>query len=111
MPETTNRPAFTIRFEDRSTHECLRVVARERGVSMNRLAEEFIERELRTAALGLELELSKTLEALREYRSETADADWSLFGEAEVDVDDPVETRQLDIPMSADPLGVADIFG
>ncbi|MGH3427838.1 MAG: hypothetical protein ACRDQZ_09780 [Mycobacteriales bacterium] len=111
MTDTRSRSVFTIRFGDQTTHDCLRFVARERGVSMNQLAEEFIQRELGTAILGLEVELSTTLEALQAYRAQNSDDDWAAYAEAEVDVDDPVDTRQLGITAMTDPFGVASAFG
>jgi hypothetical protein len=54
------RTKFTLRFRNPETHEILGLVADRYGVSMNQLAEDMLERELRAAALVLELDLSET---------------------------------------------------
>jgi hypothetical protein len=104
-----NRPSFTLRFDDEDTHETLRVVADEMGVSMNRLAEEFIASGLRVAVLGLEERLSQTLLALQSYRGEGIEEDLIAFAHAEATVEDPIATRLLP-PEPTDPLGVGAVF-
>ena len=58
---------FPLRFSNPETREHLRLVADELGTSMNRLAEEMIERELAMLSLGLEVELETTLVRLRRF--------------------------------------------
>jgi hypothetical protein len=108
-PQRAGRPSFTLRFEDQATHEALRLIARELDMSMNRLAEELIARELRVMALGLEMELSETLEALRAYRGEGLEQDLAGFAQAEVEQEDPVRTRLAEFGAD-DPLGIASLF-
>jgi len=77
MPKATRRTTFTVRFTEESTHATLRVVAKELGVSMNRLAEDLISRSLRALALTLQDKPSETLEAIRSYRGEGVEKDWA----------------------------------
>ena len=73
---------------------------------MNQLADELIERELEVLVLGLESNLSRTMELVREYRGERRES-WSRFAQAEA-LDDPIQTRRLDA--DEDPYGVAGAF-
>ena len=73
---------------------------------MNQLADELIERELEVLVLGLESNLSRTMELVREYRGERRES-WSRFAQAEA-LDDSIQTRRLDA--DEDPYGVAGAF-
>lgn len=101
---------FTLRFEDSETHDLLRLVAGDLGVSMNKLAGELIARELRVAALALEDELRGTLEALRSYRGERVEEDLVAFAHAEASIEDPLAARMVAGAVS-DPHGIAAAFG
>jgi hypothetical protein len=101
--------SFTLRFADQDTHETLRLVAEEIGVSMNRLAEDLIASGLRVAVLGVEEQLSATLNALQAYRGEDLEEDLVAFARAEADVDDPIVTRLVS-PAAVDPVHVGAIF-
>ena len=101
------RTTFPLRFENERTRELLRLVADRMGTSMNRLAEEMIERELEVLALGLETNLSRTVELLREYRGEGRAEAWAAFADAEA-LPEPVPTRRI-LPDN-DPYGVARAF-
>ena len=100
------RPTFPLRFRYEQTRQLLRFVAEQRGTSMNQLADELIERELEVLVLGLESNLSRTMELVREYRGERRES-WSRFAQAEA-LDDPIQTRRLDA--DEDPYGVAGAF-
>ena len=106
MPEQS-RPTFPLRFRYEQTRQLLRFVAEQRGTSMNQLAEELIERELETLALGLESKLSRTMEVVREYRGERRQESWSRFAQGEA-LDDPIQTRRLDV--DEDPYAVTQAF-
>jgi hypothetical protein len=108
MTERT-RPSFTLRWEDESTHQTLRMVADHLGVSMNQLAQDMIARELRVAVLAVEEDLSETLELVRAYRGEGLEDDLAAFAEAEVSEEDPIQTRLATATM-ADSLGVSQVF-
>ncbi|MEO7295568.1 MAG: hypothetical protein ABIZ57_05455 [Candidatus Limnocylindria bacterium] len=106
MPEQP-RTTFPLCFRYEQTRQLLRFVAEQRGTSMNQLAEELIQRELETLALGLESKLSRTMELVREYRGERRQESWSRFAQAEA-LDDPIQTRRM--AADDDPYGVAQAF-
>ena len=99
---------FPLRFESEQTRELLRLVAEQRGTSMNRLAEEMIGRELEVLALGLEVNLTRTMELLASYRGESRAEAWDAFAEAE-GLPDPVRTTRTHA--DADRFGIAQAFG
>ena len=102
---------FTLRFEKAESHELLRLLAVRWGISMNRLAEDILERELRIGALLEEAAVLETLELLRRYRPERElRADIAAIARAEVVVDDPAEGRMVDARAVADPHGIAAAF-
>jgi len=102
---------FTLRFEHPETHELLRLLAARWGISMNRLAEDILERELRIGALLEEAAVLETLELLRRYRPERElQADIAAIARAEVEVDDPAEGRMVEAAALADPHGIAAAF-
>jgi hypothetical protein len=105
--DRTSRAAFPLRFENERTRELLRLVAERQGMSMNRLAEELIERELEVLALGLEVTLSRTVELLRTYRGEGRADAWAAFAEAEA-LPEPIQAKRL--RPDPDPLGIARAF-
>lgn len=105
--ERPSRTAFPLRFDDARTRDLLRLVAERQGTSMNRLAEELIERELEVLALGLEITLSRTVDALRAYRGEGRAEAWSAFAAAE-SLPEPILTRR--VRPDADPFDVARVF-
>jgi hypothetical protein len=106
--ETTK---FTLRFENPGTHELLRLLAGRWGVSMNRLAEDILERELRIGALLEEAAILETLALLRRYRPERdLEGDIAAIARAEVTVDDPAEGRMVDAQAVGDPYGIAAAF-
>jgi hypothetical protein len=104
-------PKFTLRFRNPKTHEVLGLVAERYGVSKNQLAEEMLERELQAAALLLELDLSETLDVLRDYnRGERLDQAIEEIAEAEAYEEDPLKARMVHAPGSYDAHGVLDAF-
>jgi hypothetical protein len=106
------RTKFTLRFRNPETHEILGLVADRYGVSMNRLAEDMLERELRAAALVLELDVSGTLDPLRGYnRAEHLERAVEEFAEAEGGERDPLKTRLAESSTTRDAHGVLEAFG
>jgi hypothetical protein len=104
-------PKFTLRFRNPETHEILGLVADRYGVSMNQLAEDMLERELRAAALVLELDLSGTLDLLRGYnRAEHLERAIEEFAEAEGGERDPLRARLAETPTTHDAHGVLEAF-
>jgi hypothetical protein len=63
--EAAEAANFTLRFEHAETHGMIRWLAARWGESMNRLAEDILERELRAWALLEEASVLQTLELLR----------------------------------------------
>jgi hypothetical protein len=106
---TTDRTAFTLRFEEETTHQALRLCAGELGVSMSSLAESLIAQQLRVVAANLADQLSETLTALRSYHGEGADKDLAAFAAAEVDEEDPIQTRLISLEPS-DPYEMSALF-
>jgi hypothetical protein len=105
------RPTFSLRFEDDRTRELLRTVANHERVSMNRLAEQMIQRELEVMALGIEDSLSRTMQLLRNYRGQGRREAWEAFAQGE-GLPDPVSARRArpsEIEKD-DPYGVARAF-
>lgn len=114
MPDEATK--FTLRFHNSRTHELLGVVAEQRGVSKNHLAEEMLERELKAAALLVVKDLDDTIRQLRDYRvEERLEEDIQAFAEGEAYGDDPLRARM--VPASteqadrSDPYGVLEAFG
>jgi len=101
------RSAFPLRFENERTRDLLRVIAEQQHTSMNQLAEAMIERELGVLALGLESNLSRTMEMLRSYRGEGRAAAWAAFADAE-SLPEPIAARR--IQADEDHFGVARAF-
>jgi hypothetical protein len=103
---------FTLRFRNPETHAILGLVADRYGVSMNQLAEDMLERELRAAALVLELDLSETLDLVRGYsRAEHPERAIEEFAEAEGRERDPLNARVAESPATRDAHGVFEAFG
>jgi hypothetical protein len=89
----------------------LGLVAESYGVSKNQLAEEMLERELRSAALLLELDIAGTLELLQNYTEDThRKRDVSDFAEAEAYADDPMNAHMVEPSGPDDPFGVLAAF-
>jgi hypothetical protein len=102
---------FTLRFRNPTTHELLGLVAARYGVSKNQLAEEMLERELRAAALALELDLRGTLDLPPGYgHPQQVDQAIEDFAEAEAYEEDPIKARMLGAPATKDVHGVLDSF-
>lgn len=102
---------FTLRFEHPEVHELLRFLAARWGVSMNRLAEDILARELRLGALVEEGAVLETLELLRGFRPGAGlDDDIGAIARAEVDVQDPAEGRTLAGDAVGDAHGIAAAF-
>jgi hypothetical protein len=98
---------LTVRLRDERVYALLRLLAAQRGVSMNRLVEEALARELELEAARTEQELLETLDLLRSYRAQD-DGPARKFAEAEVSLADPLrsEPRAGDSDVDArDPLG------
>lgn len=103
---------FTLRFRNERTHRLLGVVANQRGVSKNHLAEEMLERELEAAALLVERDLDDTLRQLHEYpREERLEEDIQAIAEAEAYTEDPLKARMVETGQLEDAFGVMKSFG
>jgi hypothetical protein len=110
-PMSAPSTKFTLRFRNPRTHEILGLVADRYGVSMNQLAEDMLERELRAAALVLELDLSGTLDLLRGYnRAEHLERAIEEFAEAEGRERDLLRAHLADSPTTRDAHGVLEAF-
>jgi hypothetical protein len=109
---TSTAPAkFTLRFRNPKTQEMLGLVAERYGVSKNQLAEEMLERELRTAALLLELDLTGTLERLHDYaQGRHLEQDIADFAEAEAHEEDPMKARMVEPSETPSGAGVLAAF-
>lgn len=99
---------FPLRFSNPSTREQLRLVAEQLNTSMNRLAEDMIERELAAISLGLESELEETLRRLRGLSTQDIDRSVEAWAAAEGQRD-PIVARMAG-PVD-DEFGVARAFG
>jgi hypothetical protein len=111
MATTTAPTKFTLRFRNHKTQEMLGLVAERYGVSKNQLAEEMLERELRAAALVLELDLTGTLERLQDYaKGDHLEQDIADFAEAEAHEEDPMKARMVEPSARPSGAGVLEAF-
>lgn len=106
---TSARPSFKMRFRSEENYELLQRIAERTGVSMNQLAEDLISRELRTMAMGMELDLVDTLRLLRDYQDPGIEQHAAEFARAEVSLDDPLRAEHVE--GAADPHGIEAAFG
>jgi hypothetical protein len=100
-------PKLTIRLRDERLYGLLKLLAAERGVSMNRLVEEALVRELDVEAELTEERLEETLALLRSYRGDP-DRLAREFAEAEISEIDPLRSEPVSGGYRADardPLG------
>lgn len=98
---------LTVRLRDERLHGLLRMLAAQRGISMNRLVEEALARELELEAARTERELLETLELLRSYRAHDDEMARDL-ARAEVSFADPLSSEPLSgnwDEAARDPLG------
>lgn len=98
---------LTIRLRDERLYGLLKLLAAQRGVSMNQMVEDALARELEREADRTEGELTETLELLRSYRAPTATLA-AAFADAEVAEPDPLRSEPAgDAPAgeASDPLG------
>ena len=98
---------LTVRFRDQRLYGLLKLLAAERGVSMNRLVEEALGRELAIEAALTEERLRETLALLTAYRGQSERL-VSEFAEAEVLEIDPLRSEPVVLESGADavdPLG------
>lgn len=98
---------LTVRFRDQRLYGLLKLLAAERGVSMNRLVEEALGRELEIEAALTEERLQETLALLRSYRGQSERLAGE-FAEAEVSGIDPLRSEPAVVESGADavdPLG------
>ena len=108
MTEQRQSPAtFPLRFANPGTRDLLHLVATRQGLSMNRLIQEMVERELEVLALGLEISLTQTVELLRAYRGEGRAEAWSAFAEAEA-LPEPLRAQRVEA--DSDPFGIGRAF-
>jgi hypothetical protein len=108
---STDVAKFTLRFQNRQTHELLGLVADQFGMSKNRLAEEMLERELEAASLLVERDLDSTLRRLHGYqRSERLSEDVAAFAEGEAFGEDPLKARLIEPGELGDAFGVMRSF-
>lgn len=101
-------PKLTIRLREEHLYRLLKLLAKQRGISMNRLVEEVLARELELEAALTEERLEHTLAMLRTYRAKP-DQLAQKFAEAEVAEEDPLRSEPVagsNEPDAADPLGV-----
>ncbi len=102
--ETTK---LTIRLRDERVYRLLKLLASQRGVSMNQMVEQALARELEREADRAEGELTETLELLRSYRAAPAELARE-FADAELSEPDPLRSEPVgDAPAgeASDPLG------
>lgn len=103
-----SRSSFTLRFSDPRNRSLLQVVARRQGVSMNTLAEQLLERELRHEAAILRNELEVSLRMLARYEPNSdARNDVAEFARAEVTVDDPLRATKVEL-VDVDPFATVE---
>jgi hypothetical protein len=98
---------LTVRFRDQRLYGLLKLLAAERGVSMNRLVEEALGRELAIEAALTEERLMETLALLTAYRGQSERLGGE-FAEAEVSEIDPLRSEPVVAASGADavdPLG------
>ena len=98
---------FPLRFANPATRERLRLVSEQLGTSMNRLAEDMIERELAAISLGLEDELEETLRRLRALGAVEIKTSLEAWAAAEGQAD-PITARRV-VPAD-DPFEIAAAF-
>ena len=99
---------FPLRFSNPSTRAHLRLLAEQLDMSMNRLAEDMIERELAAISLGLESEIEETLRRLRSLSAQDIERSVEAWAAAEGQRD-PIVARMA-APVD-DEFGVARAFG
>lgn len=85
---------LTVRLRDERLYGLLKLLAAQRGISMNRLVEEALTRELEHEADRTERELVETLELLRSYRARDVELARE-FAHAEVSFADPLRSDPL----------------
>jgi hypothetical protein len=108
---STRTTKFTLRFRNPRTREVLGLIADRYGISMNQLAEDMLERELQAAALVVELDLTGTLDLLRDYsRGEHLEQAIEDFAQAEAHAQDPLEARMGETPAARDAHGILEAF-
>jgi hypothetical protein len=83
---------LTVRLRDQRLYGLLKLLAAHRGISMNRLVEEALARELELEAARTERELVDTLELLRSYRAHDDELAQD-FAQAEVSFVDPLRSE------------------
>ena len=99
---------FPLRLRNPETREHLRLLANQLGTSMNRLAEDMIERELAVMSLGLAGELEETLRRLRGFTRADIERSLDAWALAEAQPD-PISARM--VAPAEDEFGVARAFG
>lgn len=105
-------PKLTIRLRDQRLYGLLKLLAGQRGISMNRLVEETLARELELEAASTQAQLEETLASLRSYRMDP-DRLARQFAEAEVTEPDPLRSEPAGDLSEAgvdDPLGALSGF-
>ena len=98
---------LTIRLRDERLYGLLKLLAAQRGVSMNQMVEDALARELEREADRAEGELTETLERLRSYRADPVTQAREL-ADAEVAEPDPLRSEPVgDVAAGEanDPLG------
>ena len=73
----------------------LKLIAEQRQVSMNDIAEEALEEHLKREAIAVEDRLSRALDIVRRYRSEDVQRDIAAFAHAEVTEEDPLRSTGI----------------
>jgi hypothetical protein len=111
MAAAADTPKFTLRFHRAANHELLGLLAEQRGISKNQLAEEMLERELSVSALLLERDLTGTLELLHRYsRDRHLQSAIDEIAHAEAYEPDPLATHMAGERATQDAYGIADAF-
>ncbi len=106
-------PKLTIRLRDERLYGLLKLLAGQRGISMNRLVEEALARELELEAASTQEQLEETLALLRSYRTDPNRLA-RHFAEAGVTELDPLRGEplvDLSDTRADDPLGALSGFG
>lgn len=98
---------FPLRFSDPRTREQLRLVAKHLDISMNRLVEEMVQRELSVISAGIESELEDTLRRLQNLRRADIERSLDEWGASEGQPDPIVARMHI---ADEDPFGIAAAF-
>jgi hypothetical protein len=88
-----------LRFDNPQTYRVLRLVAEQRGMSMNDIVQEALEAYLREETASTEERLRAALKIVQEYRAEEQlELYAKAFARAEVTEEDPMRATRVEQP-------------